>query len=70
MEIKLFSREPNCIFKGYLMALCIESITSLFSLQKFEEATGEFKAALGSWQPLILSPETVIKNFYAVQRLW
>ena len=37
--------------------LCTEISTSLGSLQKFEGAPGEFKGALGSWQPLILSPE-------------
>ena len=57
LEITLFSREPNCIFKSHLRVLCIETSTSLGSLQKFEGATGEFKGALGSWHPRISSPE-------------
>ena len=57
LEIKLFSREPNCIFKSYLKVLCIENSTYLGSLQKFEGAAEEFKGALGSWHPLISSPE-------------
>ena len=55
-ETKFFSREPSCIFKCYLEMLCIETSTSLGSLQKFEGAAGEFKGALGSWHPLISSP--------------
>ena len=42
LEIKFFSREPNCIFKSYLKVLHIETSTSLGYLQKFE-------GALGSW---------------------
>ena len=56
LEIKFFSREPNCIFKSYLKVLCTEISTSLGSLQKFEGAPGEFKGALGSRHPLISSP--------------
>ena len=56
LEIKIFSREPNCIFKKYLKALCIETSSFLGSLQKFEGAAGEFRGALGSWHPLISSP--------------
>ena len=39
--------------------LCIETSTSLGDLQKFEGAAGEFKGALGSQHPLILSPEYI-----------
>ena len=56
LEIKPFSREPNCIFKSYLKELCIETSTSLSSLQRFEGAAGKFKGALGSWHPLVLGP--------------
>ena len=60
LEIKLlFFREPNCIFSSYLEMLCIETCTSLGSLQKFEGATREFKRALGSRHPLISSPGRV-----------
>ena len=52
LKIKLFSREPNCIFKSYLKVFCIENSISLSSRQKFEGAAGEFKGALGSWHPL------------------
>ena len=58
LEIKIFSREPNCIFKSHLQVLCIETSTFLGSLQKFEGAAGEFKGALGCWHSLISSPET------------
>ena len=54
-EIKLFSREPNCIFKSYLEVFCIENSTYLGSLQKLEGAPGEFKVALGYLLPLISS---------------
>ena len=53
LEIKILSREPNCIFKSYLKVL----YTSLGSLQKFEGAAREFKGALGSppnFEPCIL----------------
>ena len=56
LEIKIFSREPNCIFKRHFQVLCIETSTFLGSLQKFEGAAGEFKGALGSRHPLISSP--------------
>ena len=56
LEIKFFSKEPNFIFKSYLKVLCIEASTSLGSLQEFEGAEREFEGALGSRQPLILSP--------------
>ena len=46
--LKVFFREPNCIFKSYLKVLRIETSTSLDSLKKFEGAPGEFKGALGS----------------------
>ena len=36
--------------------LCIETSTSLGSLQKYEQAAGEFKGALGSRLVLIFSP--------------
>ena len=57
LEIKIFSREPNCIFKSHLQMLCIETSTFLGSLQKSEGAAGEFKGALGSRHPLISSPD-------------
>ena len=41
LEIKFFSREPNCIFKSHLQVLCIEISTFLGSLQKFEGAAGD-----------------------------
>ena len=44
------------IFKSYLKMFCIETSSSLGSLQKFEGAAGEFKGALGSPHPLISSP--------------
>ena len=56
LEIKLFSREPNCIFKSLPNVFCIENSTFLSSLQKSEGAAGEFKGGLGSWHPLISSP--------------
>ena len=43
LEIKVLSREPNCIFKSYLKVVCIETCTSFGSLLKFEGASGEFK---------------------------
>ena len=55
LEIKLFSREPNCILYSFLKVLCIETSTFLGSLQKFEGAAGEFKGALGSWHHLTWS---------------
>ena len=57
LEIKILSREPNCIFSSYLEILCIETSTSLGSLEKFEGAAGEFNGALGFRHPLILSPD-------------
>ena len=36
--------------------VCIETSTSLGSLQKFAGAAGEFKEALGSRHPLVSSP--------------
>ena len=48
LNIKFFSREPNCIFQSYLTVLCIETCTSLGSLKKFEHAAGEFKGAPGT----------------------
>ena len=54
--LNFFSREPNCIFKSYLKVLCIETSTSLGSLQKYEGAEGKFKGAHGSRHMLILSP--------------
>ena len=57
LEIKIFSGEPNCIFKSHLQVLCIETSTFLGSLQKFEGAAGEFKGDLGCWHPLISSPD-------------
>ena len=55
LKLCFFSRKPNCIFKCYLKVLCIETSTSLGSLQKFEGVAWEFKGALGSQGPLILS---------------
>ena len=40
LEIKIFSREFDCIFLSFIKVLCISSSTSL---QKFEGAAGEFK---------------------------
>ena len=40
--------------------LCIETNTSLGSLQKFEGAAGEFLGALSCWHPLISSPRFTI----------
>ena len=37
----VFCREPNCIFESYLEVLCIETSTSLGSLQKCEENSRE-----------------------------
>ena len=48
LEIKIFSREPNCILESHFQMLCIETSTFLGSLQKFEGAAGEFKGALGT----------------------
>ena len=45
-KVLFFSREPNCIFKIYLKVLCIETSTSLGSLQKFEGAQENFLAPL------------------------
>ena len=56
LEIKFFSREPDSIFKSYLKVFCIETSIFFCSLEKFEGAAGEFEEALGSPQPLILSP--------------
>ena len=56
LEIKIFSREPNCIFISFIKILCISNSTYLGSLQKFEGAAGAFNGALGSWHPLISSP--------------
>ena len=53
LEIKVFSLKPK--FDSYHKVLCIETSTSLGSLQKFEVATGEFEGALGSSHPLISS---------------
>ena len=56
LEIKIFSREPDFIFKSHhVQVLCIETNKFLGSLQKFG-AAGEFKGALGSWHPIISSP--------------
>ena len=52
-EIKILSREANSIILSYIEMLCIETSSSLGSLQKFEGAAGEFKGALGSRHPLI-----------------
>ena len=60
IEIKFFFRDPNCIFKSYFRVLHIETSTSLDSLAKFEGAIGQFKLALRSWHPLILSPGTIL----------
>ena len=60
LEIKIFSREPGCIFESHFQMLCIETSTSLGSLQKFEGAAGEFMGALGSRHPLISSPEMIV----------
>ena len=56
LEIKIFPREHNCIFKSHLQVLCIETSTFLGSLLKFEGAAGEFKGALGCRHPLTSSP--------------
>ena len=67
LEVKFFSREPNCIFKSYLKVLCIEISTALGSLQKFEGAAGEFKGALGYRHPLILSPEIPYEDLRTIE---
>ena len=41
--IIIFTREPNCIFEIYIKMLCIETSTSLNSLQKFEASTGSLR---------------------------
>ena len=51
-----FFREPNCISKSDLMVLCIETSTSLGSLQTFEGTAGDFKGAPCSQRPFISSP--------------
>ena len=56
LEIKIFSREPNCIFRSHLQLLCIETSTFLGSLQKFEGAAGEFKGVLSSRHPFNFEP--------------
>ena len=56
LKLSVFSREPKCIFKSYIMVLYIETSTSFDSLQIINGATGELKGALGSRHPLILSP--------------
>ena len=63
LEIKIFSREPNCIFKSHLQVLYIETSTFLGSLQKFEGAAGEFKGALSSRHPLNSSPGLSFSSF-------
>ena len=74
LEIKIFSREPNCIFKSHLQVLCIETNIFLGSLQKFEGAAGGFNEALGSQHPLISSPGCVFgmtgSMAYDFQILW
>ena len=57
LEIKIFSREPNFIFISFIKVLFMSNSTYLGSLQKFEGAAGAFKGSLGSWHPLISSPE-------------
>ena len=51
-----FFSESICIFKSYLNVLCIETSTSLGSLQIVEKVAGEFKEALGLWLQQISSP--------------
>ena len=52
LEIKcFFFQGATCIFKSYLKVLCIETSTSLGSLQEFEGDAGEFKGALRSRTP-------------------
>ena len=57
LEIKIFSREPNCIFMSFIKVVCMSNSTYLGSLQKFEGATGAFKGVEGSRHPLISSPD-------------
>ena len=57
LKIIFFPGSPIASYGHFLRVLCKESSTSLGSMQKFEEASGKFKGALGSWHPLILSPE-------------
>ena len=49
LEIKIFAKEPNCIFISFIKVLYISQSSSLGSLQKFEGAEGEFKGGLDSW---------------------
>ena len=51
------------IFKSYLKVLCIETSTSLGSMQKFDGAAGEFKGALGSRLQLISSSVTLKSDY-------
>ena len=44
LEIKIFSREPNCIFISFIKVFCMSN-TYLGSLQIFEGAAGAFKGA-------------------------
>ena len=64
-KLRLYPGSPIASSKAiYVEMLCIKTSTSLGSLQKFEEATGEFKGALGSRHPLISSPATMnMRNF-------
>ena len=48
LEIKIFSREPNCIFISFMKVFCMSNSTYLGSLQRFEGAPVAFKGALGT----------------------
>ena len=68
LEIKCFFPGAQLHFRSYLKMLCIETITSLGSLQKFEGAVGEFKRVMGSRHPLISSPDSYANgNYMSVQ---
>ena len=54
--LSVFSLEPNCIFNTYLKVLCIETSTSMGSMQKFEGAKGEFKGLT----PANFEPQVVL----------
>ena len=72
LEIKIFSREPNCIFISFLKVFCMSNNTYLGSLHIFEGAPGTFKGALGSRHPLISSPAMSHVNWFLLHafELW
>ena len=62
LEIKFFSREPNCIFKSHLKVLCIETSTFWAPCRNLMEPPENIQGSPGLLAPSNIEPWLAFKN--------